>query len=220
MSKLYSLVEGQSQMATAANANFAALDAAGTFGYRSSTTTGLVFGFYGGIIEVAGVQTVVANGTVTLTASNTNYIEANPATGVVTANTSGFTAGLIPMYVVDAATSTITTSTLVDYRVILDRPQLSQTLAKTWPSDANYTLTAAESRARYIRLSGATLTTTRDLLVPANWNGFVYNGTGGSQSVRVVESGSPQGSGVTIANGSGAFVYGDGTNIYRATADA
>lgn len=218
MGKLYDLVEGQAQMATAANANFDAVDAAVTFAYKATTTTGLVFGYYGGIIEVAGVQTSIAAGTVTLTASQTNYVQALPTTGVVSANTSGFTAGYIPLHIIATGSSTITTIT--DYRVLLDRPQLSQTLAKTWPSDASYTLSAAESRARYIRLSGSTLTTTRDLLVPANWNGFVYNGTGGAQSVRVVESGSPQGSGVTIANGFGAFVYGDGTNIYRATTDA
>lgn len=215
MTTIPSIVEGQAQPATKANENFAAVAPAGIFGKKASTTTGLTFGYLGGVIEVAGVLTTISDGTVSLTNGTTNYVEVNRA-GTVSTNTTGFTAGSTPLYEIVTASSAI--SSITDRRIVFNQKG-AQTLAKTWPSDASYTLSDAEARASHIRLSGATLTATRDLLVPANWSGFVYNGTGGSQSVRVVESGSPQGSGVTIANGSGARVYGDGTNIYRETPD-
>jgi hypothetical protein len=207
----------QYQKEVSANELFRAVSPSGTFGKRISTTSGLTFGYYGGILHVDGVQTSISNGTVSLTNSATNYVEATRS-GTVSANTSGFTAGSIPLYTIVCSGGAQATPT--DYRVIMEPHYVGSVLSKTWPSDANYTLTAAESRARKVLLSGATLTTTRDLFVPMYWDGFVRNGTGGGQSVRIRLSGSPSGSGVTIANGSGAFVFADDDDVIRASADA
>src|SRR5574341_184215 len=62
------------------------------FGVKESTTTGLTLGFYGGQMWVDGVLTTIADGTIALTASaNPNFVEHDRA-GVVTANTTGFSA--------------------------------------------------------------------------------------------------------------------------------
>jgi len=216
MTTLDQLATNQFQPAVLTNTLLASVSPAGLFGTRPSPfTTGLTFAYYGGIWPVNGTLTAISNGTVTLTGSSTNYVEVNAA-GTVSKNTTAFTAGSTPLYAITTTASAI--SSTIDYRAWA-RPALPHRLTKTWPSDANYTLTGLESLATVIFLSGATLTVTRDLLVPANWCGWVRNNTGGSQSVRVVESGSPQGSGVTIANGKAAWCFGDGTNIYRGTDD-
>lgn len=77
------------------------------WGQRASTTVGLTWGYYGGYYD----GNAVANGTLTLTASSTNYIEADAATGAVSSNTSGFTPGRIPLYSVVTGGSTITSWT-------------------------------------------------------------------------------------------------------------
>ena len=79
------------------NENLAAVAPAGAFAKKASTTSGLTFGYYGGVLLVDGVLTSIADGTVTLTDSATNYIERTLA-GVVSKNTSGFTSGQVPLY--------------------------------------------------------------------------------------------------------------------------
>jgi hypothetical protein len=70
--------------ATLLNENFEALRAGFLLGRRYATTTGLIFGYYGGIY--GGIA--VADGTVTLTNNATNYIVVEKATGTVSASTS------------------------------------------------------------------------------------------------------------------------------------
>jgi hypothetical protein len=60
------------------------------------------------------VPTVIANGTVALTASDTNYVEADND-GVVTANVIGFTVGAYPLYEIVTGSATVTD--YVDYRI-------------------------------------------------------------------------------------------------------
>ena len=84
-------------------------------------------------------------------------------------------------------------------------------------SDANLTLTLTNSNATQIArnlvlnvTSGVSLTTTRDLIVPAIEKPYiVQNNTTGGQSIRVIVAGA----GVTIPNGKTAFVYNDGTDV-------
>lgn len=66
------------------NENFDALGAAAVFGRRHPVTTGLTWGYYGG--TWGGMA--IADGTVTLTNSATNYVVAARATGSVSVSTS------------------------------------------------------------------------------------------------------------------------------------
>ena len=107
-------VSNQQAHAVTVNDNFEAVSASALFGVKESLTTGLTFAYYGGIIGGFGAFTVIADGTVALTGSATNYIEATTA-GVVSKNTSAFTAGQVPLYTAVTSASAITT--LTDYRV-------------------------------------------------------------------------------------------------------
>jgi hypothetical protein len=101
----------QSQKEVTANALFDAGSPATVYGRRASTCAGLVFGYYGGKVLIGSTVTPIANGTLTLTASATNYVEANATTGAVTANTSAFTAGRTKLYTVVCGASTVTSYT-------------------------------------------------------------------------------------------------------------
>lgn len=85
------------------------------YGRRQSTCSGLTWGYYGGRVTLRdGTNTAIANGTLTLSASATNYVEVNPATGAVSTNTTAFTSGYWPLYSVVTGTATATSYT--DYR--------------------------------------------------------------------------------------------------------
>jgi len=217
MTTLSQISSTQSQISVIANANFAAVAPAGAFGKNHIESTGLVFGFYGATILVDGVLTVIANSTVLLTGSATNFIQATRA-GVVSANTSAFTAGQIPLF--EATTSASAITTLTDRRAWVEPSWVGSFLSKAFPSDANLTLSAAEARARIIRLTG-TISTQREVFVPVHGEWTFHNATTGSPSsgVRITIAGSPS-VGVVIANGMTARVYGDGgTGIFRASPD-
>jgi hypothetical protein len=81
------------------------------FSNKASTTTGLTYGYYGGLTRADNAVVAVADGTVALTASNTNYVELDAVSGTVSRNTVGFTAGRIPMAQVVTGGSTITSIT-------------------------------------------------------------------------------------------------------------
>jgi hypothetical protein len=84
-------------------------------------------------------------------------------------------------------------------------------------SDANLTLTLTDSNATQVArnlvlnvTSGVSLTTTRDLIVPAIEKPYIIqNNTTGGQSIRVIVAGGS----VTVPNGKTAFVYNDGTDV-------
>lgn len=101
------LSSSQAQKEVTVNSLFDAASAAMLFGRRASTTAALTWGYYGGAVLVSGVPTQITNGTVVLTASATNYVEASSA-GVVSANTIAFTGGRTPLYTVVTGAATVT----------------------------------------------------------------------------------------------------------------
>ena len=204
------IVQSQASKEVTANAFFDAASPATSFGRRQSTTSGLTWGYYGATITVDGALTQIANSTVALTASTTNYVEATRA-GVVSKNTTGFTAGSIPLYSVVTGAATVTSYT--DYR--LQAPPATGKLAKAM-SDANTTLTADEARNQILEFTG-TLTAARNIVVPlAAQQWTVFNGTTGGFGLQFIGA---TGTGITVAAGKRAIVYSDGTNVVRATAD-
>lgn len=193
-----------------ANAYFDAASPATLYGRRASTCGGTTWGYYGGNALVNGVVTQIANGTIALIASATSYIEANPTTGAVTANSTAFTSGYIPLYSVVVGSSAITSWT--DYRI--GTPDMTGMLTKSL-SDANTSLSASEARNEILTFSG-TLTATRNIvlpLVPKQWT--VYNGTG--QSLQFIGA---TGTGVTVSTLKHAIIRSDGTNIVEVTLPA
>lgn len=96
------------------------MSASALFGRRASACIGLTFGYYGGNFLVAGTPTQIANGTVALTASTTNYLYADTG-GVVNVATSApgswpgpLAADAIALYEIVTGASTVTS--YIDYR--------------------------------------------------------------------------------------------------------
>ena len=90
--------------------------------------------------------------------------------------------------------------------------------AVNFPTDADITLTANngsvdQSRSMVLVItSSGSLTATRNVIAPASASKvyIIKNSTSGGQSIQIKYS---TGTGVTIANGLTAIVYGDGTNF-------
>lgn len=83
------IAQSQASKEVTVNAALDALSPASTYGRRQSTCSGLTFGYYGGNVTLSsGTMSQIANGTLTLTASATNYIVANKATGAVSFSTA------------------------------------------------------------------------------------------------------------------------------------
>lgn len=202
-----------------ANQLFDAGSPATLFANRPGTTGGTSWGYYGGVWYTDGVYSLVANGVATLvlpgSGTNHNYIECD-RTGAVSVNQTGFTAGKSSLY--DVTCNTAGPASWVDYRHWTRPGCATQRLVKAMPSDANYTLTAAESRCAILEFSGgSTLTATRNIVVPLavqEWT--VYNGTTGAQALQFIGA---SGTGITVANGKRARLYADGTNVVRVTPD-
>lgn len=108
------LSSSQANKEVHANSLFDAASPGMLYGRRASTTAALTWGYYGGMAMIGDTPTPIANGTVTLTASTTNYIEASASTGAVSVNTTGFTSGAKRLYQVVTGGSTVTSYT--DYR--------------------------------------------------------------------------------------------------------
>jgi len=203
------IAQGEGAQDLTANALFDAASPAMTGARRMSQTSGINFAQFGGKVRIAGVISQIANASLSLTPSVTNYVEMHPDTGAMSKNTTGFTAGYLPLYTLVVGASSITS--YADHRGPL---VLNDTLAKAL-TDANTTLTQAEASNAILTFTG-TLTATRDVLVPLvgkrQWT--VYNGTG--QSLRFIGA---TGTGITVATLKHAIVRSDGTNIVRVTAD-
>jgi hypothetical protein len=206
---LDTISEGQDSKEVTANNLFEAESPAALFGCDAANTTGLTFGYYGGVMFVDGAVTAISSGTVMLTASQTNYVEATYA-GVVSANTTAFTAGRIPLYTIATGTSSI--SSVTPARAFVEPSYITQNAAVTINS-ADVTLTAAQARCRFITLTG-TLTGDRNLIVPNRGEWVVINNTAGAYAVTVKTA---SGTGETVAQSSNKQFYADGTNVVATT---
>ncbi|MDQ0024333.1 hypothetical protein J2X90_002131 [Variovorax paradoxus] len=113
MTTLQNIVASSSAL-TQLNENFDAVSAAGIYGRRAPAVVGLTWAYYGG----RGFGNTVADGTVALTGSTTNYVVASRSTGAVSTSTSitnwNDTTNYFRCYLIVTGAATITTAT--DYR--------------------------------------------------------------------------------------------------------
>lgn len=182
------------------------------FGYKPATTAGLTLGYYGGEMWVDGALTNIADGTLALTASATNYVEADRA-GAISKNTTSFTAGRTPLYEITTDGGSITA---INDRRIGNAP-LTGRLSKSVAGGAgDTTLTAAEARNNILEFTGA-LTGARNIIVPSVASVLaIYNNTSGAYALTVKTA---AGSGVAVTQGKRALLYCDGTNVVGADND-
>lgn len=197
-----------------ANALFDAVAPVSIYAKKYATTSGLTLGYHGGKISVNGVVTVVSDGTLTLSASETNYVEVNPITGAISKNPTAYTPGY--WRIGRAVTGAATITTWYDDR-FLNFAQQTRMLTKAFPTDANYTALAAEVDVDVINITAGVVTATRDFIVPIAFPKMWAVINNAAQSVRII---GPTGTGITIATAKTAIVIADGTNVRRITADA
>lgn len=212
-SNLSLLVQSQSGKEATANALWNAMSQAALFSRYSSS--GLIWFYYGGTMIVDGDITQIANNTttgVTLSASATNYIEADRS-GTVTKNTTGFTPGRIPLYT--AVTNATTITSYTDCRGQW-QPLHIPSKTSVAVTAADVTLTQAQAACRYLTTTGI-LTGNRNVIVPNEWEGIVYCSNTGAFTTTFKTS---AGTGVVVAQTKRAILLADGTNVVRITADA
>lgn len=211
---IYLLSESQAGKATSANALFDAASPAMFGARRASACSGLTWGYYGGWInKYDGSLAEVANGTLSLTASATNriYLKLDGTIGVVTGS-SAAADELLLLYVVVTGGSSVTSYD--DHRTWMT-PPWAVLRSSVDLSSGDVTVSGATRRAGYLTING-TLTTNRNVVVPNDWQGAVFNNTSGAYTVTVKTSG---GSGVVVAQTKRATLLADGTNVVRLTAD-
>lgn len=117
MTTLKTIQQNQIQKEITINENFISVAPSGLFAIKNSTTTGLTFGYFGGVYNsVTGTEVNIADGTITLTASSTNYVEYNISTNTVEKNTTSFTSGKVPIAQLTTNTTSIVAGSYIDKR--------------------------------------------------------------------------------------------------------
>lgn len=202
MTAILQMVPAQTNKEVVFNENLASVNISADFAMRPETTGALTWGYYGGTIVVDGTYTVISDGTIALSASSTNYIEMTRA-GVVSKNTTGFTAGSMPLYTV--VTDTGAPVSITDKRTLY-KPFGYLSIAM---SDANKTLSKAESDNEYLKFTG-TLTAARTITLPAiPGKYFIKNATTGGFSLTI----SCGGTTATVATATTKLIICDGTDM-------
>jgi hypothetical protein len=108
------LAEGQDSPEVPINENFETIEHVSVYGKRQPATTGLTWGYYGG--RWGGFS--VSNGTLSLTASSTNYVVVEIATGAISVSTASTnwdnTTSYVRVYKITTGTSSV--SAVEDHR--------------------------------------------------------------------------------------------------------
>ena len=163
-------------------------------------------------VLVNGVPTTVANGTVALTGSTTNYVQLTQAGTVAVGSTRD--PRYAPLYQVVTSASAVTN--YIDERNTEALQRLGYGIATQAMADANQTITQAQALCETLVTSGA-LTATRNLVVPLVRRRWTVRNTCTGGGVQVIGA---TGTGTTVATLKVAVVECDGTNVLRVTADA
>ena len=106
-SNLDLLAQAQQGKEVTANALFDAASPSMLFGRRAAGCVALTWAYYGGPIIITGTPTRISNGSLSLAASSVIYVEAT-TTGVVSTNTTGWTAGRSPLYKITTGAASVT----------------------------------------------------------------------------------------------------------------
>lgn len=145
---LDTIIQGSGAQDAQANALYDAASLATLYGRRASTSSGTNFGYYGGnVTKSDGTQTTIANGSLSLSPSSTNYIVAQKSDGVVSASITttnwNDTANYWRIYSVVVGSATVTSYT--DERELGRMTGLGTGLVAPVTKTGNFTLGANEN---------------------------------------------------------------------------
>jgi len=175
------------------------------------TSTGLTWGYIGGYTHRAGAFTSIANGTVTLTGSTTNYVEYDPYAGTVTNSTSR-TANKVLLYTV--ATSSTAATSWTDYRLPRALGGRVLTIDVAGSSDTTLTGDQFDPHIDTIITTG-TITANKNLIIPARPARFILvNNQAGAYTLKVKTA---SGVGIFCPMNTVQELLVDNTNVWRAS---
>ena len=100
------------------NGQFQAVLPANFSGIDLNDTAALSIAIFGGEFWSGSAFTTRVDGTTTIAASSTNYIEEDPETGAITDNASAFTTGQRALYTITSGANGYNTSGITDFRRI------------------------------------------------------------------------------------------------------
>lgn len=190
------VVQSQSSKEVTINAYFDAASPATLYGRRQSQCSGLTWGYYGGnVTKSDGTLGQINNGTLSLTASTTNYIVAAKSDGAVSFSTATTNWNDRAAYwrLYSAVTGTATVTSYTDYRELGAMTVLT-------PFDAVMFFPGAPTASAIV----AQIVAARPLLFPGNLSGSVgYGKTAATASTvfDVKKNGSSVGSITFAASG-------------------
>ncbi len=163
------ITASQASKEVTANAYFDAASPATLYGRRASQCSGLTWGYYGGnVTKSDGTLGQVANGTIALTASTTNYIVAAKSDGAVsfsTATTNWNSPDYWRLYSVVTGAATVTSYT--DSREIGRMSGVGTGLVAPVTKTGNFTLGANENEI----ICNGTASITVTLPAASSWVG-------------------------------------------------
>lgn len=192
------------------NENFDTVSPAGLYGRNPATTTGLTWGYLGG--NFSGVS--VANGTVTLTASATNYVVAHRTTGTVTVattTTNWLNAGTyLQLYQIVVGTSTVTS--YEDMRQAFGAAIASSFTGGTMTSSINEAPAATIASASTVNIGAAAANTIK---VTGTTTITAFDSIADGALRRVIFSGA-----LTLTHNATSLILPSGANIATAAGDA
>jgi len=216
---LDNIVQGSGSQDIQANALYDAASPATLYGRRASQCTGLTWGYYGGnVTKSDGLQSTVANSTVTLTASSTNYITAQKSDGVVycATNTTAWndTANYWRLYSVVAGASSVTSWT--DERELGRMTGVGTGLVAPVTKTTAFTLGANENEV----ICNGTATITVTLPAASSWVGrkvriktvAAYTVVSASSNVKPLDADTAGTAILAATAGKWAELVSDGTN--------
>lgn len=209
---MQTLTSSQASPEVPINENFLNVGWAEMFARNPVTSTALTWGYVGGQFPINGLPTTIASGTVTLTASSTNYVGLSQAGAVVNTITTRNPLH-VPLYTVVTGASTVTSYT--DTRNAEHLAALTYGIGTQAMADANKTITQDLALCKSLVTTGA-LTLQRNLVVPLVRRQWVVRNSCTGFGVQVIGA---TGTGIVVGIGKAAIVECDGTNVLRVTAD-
>jgi hypothetical protein len=167
---LDTIVQGSGSQDIQANALYDAAWPATLYGRRAAASSGTTWGYYGGnVTKSDGTQTTIANGTLSLTVSSTNYIVAQKSDGVssaaITTTNWNDTLNYWRLYSVVVGSAAVTSYT--DERELGRMTGLGTGLVAPVTKTGNFSLGANENEV--ICNGGASITAT--LPAASSWVG-------------------------------------------------
>lgn len=213
-SNLYQLAAGGDNQEARLNELIDAFAPFGTgFGRNANTTSGLTFGFYGvPRYYINATATTKANGTTSITANSTRYLQHDRALAVT--EEASFAANHLGLYKI--VTSASAQTSWEDHRDPHHVVRFLTGYVSIAMADANKTLTYEQAMCDTIELTGSN-SAQRDVIVPLVPRAYDVICSTTTNGIRVIGA---SGTGISIAVGKAARVFCDGTNVRRITADA